>query len=56
MFRVDLKPFLGLVLPNQYCLIVVRENRGWFWVILFHGPCLLLCGPYYTVTTVLYDI
>ena len=23
-FQVDLKAFLGLVLPNQYCLIVVR--------------------------------
>ena len=25
-FRVDLKACLGLVLPNQYYLIVVREN------------------------------
>ena len=25
-FRVDLKACLGLVLPHQYCLIVVREN------------------------------
>ena len=25
-FRVDLKACLGLVLPNQYCLIIVREN------------------------------
>ena len=25
-FQVDLKACLGLVLPNQYCLIVVREN------------------------------
>ena len=25
-------------------------------MILFRGPCLLLCGPYYTVTIVLYDI
>ena len=24
-------------------------------MILFRGPCLLLCGPYYTVTFVLYD-
>ena len=24
--------------------------------MLFHGPRLLLCGPYYTVTIVLYDI
>ena len=28
-FRVNLKACLGLVLPNQYCLIVVRENWGW---------------------------
>ena len=25
-FWVDLKACLGLVLPNQYCLIVIREN------------------------------
>ena len=25
-FRVNLKACLGLVLPNQYCLIVVRGN------------------------------
>ena len=25
-FWVDLKACLGLVLPNQYCLIIVREN------------------------------
>ena len=25
-FRVNLKACLGFVLPNQYCLIVVREN------------------------------
>ena len=25
-FRVDLKTCLGIVLPNQYCLIVVMEN------------------------------
>jgi len=29
-FRVDLKTFLGLVLPNQYCHIVVWEKWGWF--------------------------
>ena len=29
-FWVDLKACFGLVLPNQYCLIVVRENGGWF--------------------------
>ena len=25
-FRVNLKASLGLVLPNQYCLITVKEN------------------------------
>ena len=47
-FRVNLKTNLGLVLPNQYCLIVVREVR----LVLegfFHGPHPLLCGPYCTV-------
>ena len=29
-FWVDLKACLGLVLPNQYCPIVVWENWGWF--------------------------
>ena len=26
MFRVNLKACLGLVLPYQYCLIIIREN------------------------------
>ena len=25
-------------------------------MVLFRGPHLLLCGPYYTVTVILYDI
>ena len=29
-FQVDLKACLGLVLPNQYCLIVIREKRQVF--------------------------
>ena len=29
-FRIDLKACLGLVLPNQYCPIVVWEIWGWF--------------------------
>ena len=52
-FRVNLKACLGLVLPHQYCLIIVIEAD--VWVILFCGPRLLLCSPYYTVTIVLYD-
>ena len=38
-FQVDLKACLGLVLPNQYCLIVVWESEASFWVI----PLTLLC-------------
>ena len=29
-FRVNLKTLLYFVLPNQYCHVVVRENRGRF--------------------------
>ena len=49
MFQVDLKTCLGLVLPNQYCLIVIGENETGFWAMFFHGPHPPLCGPYYTV-------
>ena len=45
-FQVNLKACLGTVLPNQYCLIVIRENEAGFWVMFFHGLRLLLCGPY----------
>ena len=43
-FRVDLKACLGLVLPNQYCFIIVRGKvrlilgwcffKGHFWSLL----------------------
>jgi len=29
-FQVNLKACLGLVIPNQYCPIVIWENWGWF--------------------------
>jgi len=29
-FWVDLKVFLYLVLPNQYCSIIIWENLDWF--------------------------
>jgi len=43
-FRVDLKAGLGLVLltPSSFGKI-----EAGFWVILLHGPCLLLGRPYY---------
>ena len=49
-FRVDLKACLGLVLPNQYCLIVVRENWGWFF-----GWCYFVGHAYsFVVPTIQY--
>ena len=48
-FRVDLKACLVLGLPNQYYLIIIWENEAGFCVMFFHGPHLLLCGPYYTI-------
>ena len=53
-FRVDLKAFLDLALPNQYGLIVVRENQGWFLgdIILWATPTplwSLLYSYYHTV-------
>ena len=50
-FWVNLKACLGLVSPHQYCLIVVRENRGWFlgdiisWAM--HTPLWSLLYSYY---------
>ena len=44
----------------QYFLLMRYGPYSWscgkieagFWVMLFHGPRLLLCGPYYTVTMI----
>ena len=36
-FQADLKACLGLVLPSQYCLIVVRKIETGFWVMFFMG-------------------
>ena len=62
--------FLVELLRGEYCINAVdginnsKMLRMQFpliplfhilWVILFCGPRLLLCGPYYTVTIVLYD-
>ena len=30
-FKVDLKAFLGLALPNQSCLDVTKLILSWFW-------------------------
>ena len=46
-FRVNLKAFLGLVLPNSSLSGKVRLVFSK--LIFFHEPCSHLCGPYYTV-------
>jgi len=38
--QIDLKACLGLVLPNQYCPIIIWENWGWF-----SGDFTLLATP-----------
>ena len=55
-FQVNLKTLLGLVLPNQYCHVVVRKNRGRFlgYIISRIAPTPLMSLLY--STTVLYDI
>ena len=30
-FRVDLKTFLGLAMPNQYSQTVRKQISSWFW-------------------------
>ena len=30
MFQSDLKVLLGLILPNQYCHIIMKANSGMF--------------------------
>ena len=44
VFWVDLKAFLGLVLPNQS---LSGKIEAGFQVILLRWPRLLLCHPYY---------
>ena len=43
-FRVDMKAFLGLVLPHQLDTASLSSGKikAGFWVILFRGPRLLL--------------
>ena len=56
LFQVDLKACLGLVLPNQYCLIIIRGNRGCFFgdIILSATPTPLWSLLYTTI--IVYDI
>jgi len=40
-------PQISVVMPNQYCSIVVWEIEAGFRVILIHGPRLLFRRTYY---------
>ena len=48
-FQVDLKACLGLVLTTNTASSSSGKTEAGFWVMLFCGPRLLLCGPHYTV-------
>ena len=47
-FRIDLKACLSLVYLTNTASSSRKIEAG-FWAMLFCGPRLLLCGPYYTV-------
>jgi len=47
MLRVDFEAYFVLVLLTNTAPLSSEKLEADFWVILFHGPCLLLCGPYY---------
>jgi len=52
VFRVDLKTFLGLAMPNQYCPTVEKEYKAGFWVIfLGQKPLTSTIPNNYIVTT-----
>ena len=46
VFSVDLKACLGLVVT---ALLSSGKIEAGFWVMLFRGQCLLLCGGCYTI-------
>ena len=54
-FRVDLKTFSGLAMPNQYSQTVRKQISSWFWGDNFGPKSLNLHDPYIYSTTVLYD-
>ena len=45
-FRVDLKAFLGLAMPNQYCHGVTKLILGWFVGGIFGQETPNLNDPY----------
>jgi len=45
-FRVDLKTFLGLAMPNQCCHVVTKLILGWLAGGIFGQETLNLNDPY----------
>ena len=55
-FRVDLKTFLGLAMPNQYSQTVRKQISNWFWgdnfgpkSPNFHDPYTYIVLLYYMI-------
>jgi len=55
-FKVDLKTFLGLAMPNQCCHAITKLTLGWFEGGIFGQETPNLNDPYIHSTTVLYDM
>ena len=53
-FRVDMKTFLGLAMPNEYSQTVRKQISSWFWGDNFGPKSQTFMIPIYS-TTVLYD-
>ena len=54
-FRIDLKTFLGLAMPNQYYQTVRSKYQAGFGVIIWGQNPRIFMIPIYS-TTILYDI
>jgi len=52
---VDLKPFLDLGIPNQFCLDVTRQILSWFWGDILGQEIPNLHDPYIYSTIILYN-
>ena len=46
VFRIDLKTFLGLAMPNQYSQTVRKQISSWFWGDNFGPKSPNLHDPY----------
>jgi len=54
-FRVDLKTFLGLAMPNQCCHVIIKLILGWLVGVIFRQETPNLNDPNIYSITVLYE-